>query len=108
MILTDKLFTVAYQKSKELGIDISIAISNENGLPRVYRDTLVLSIAIVPGKAYTSAITQCKTKDVAEYSKKGASLRAIQTNEPRITLVAVGGTEHQDCGITEYVVSVLK
>lgn len=130
MILTDelcdKLCAAAREKSKELGIDISFAISDENGLPRVYRrygDALVLSITLVPGKAYTAAITQCKTKDVAAAAAEGAALMAIQTNDPKITLVAGGyplftsgkiaggigvggGTEQQDCAIAEYVVSV--
>lgn len=130
MILTDelcdRLCEAAKEKSRKLGIDISFAISDENGLPRVYRrygDALVLSITLVPGKAYTSAVTQCKTKDVAACAAEGASLMAIQTNEPKITLVAGGyplfangkiaggigvggGTEEQDCEIAEYVVSV--
>lgn len=97
MILTDelcdKLCAAAREKSKEIGIDISFAI------------------------------TQCKTKDVAACAAEGASLMAIQTNDPRITLVAGGyplfvngkiaggigvggGTEEQDCEIAEYVVSV--
>ena len=97
MILTDelcdKLCASAREKSKELGIDISFAISDENGLPRVYRrygEALVLSITLVPGKAYTAAVTQCKTKDVADAAAEGAPLMAIQTNDPRITLVAGG------------------
>ena len=97
MILTDelcdKLCAAAKEKSREIGIDISFAISDENGLPRVYRrygEALVLSITLVPGKAYTAAVTQCKTKDVAEAAAEGASLMAIQTNDPRITLVAGG------------------
>ena len=126
MILTDelcdKLCAAAKEKSREIGIDISFAISDENGLPRVYRrygEALVLSITLVPGKAYTAAVTQCKTKDVAEAAAEGASLMAIQTNDPRITLVAGGyplfadggigvggGSEAQDCEIAEYVVSV--
>lgn len=95
MILTDelcdKLCAAAREKSKEIGIDISFAISDENGLPRVYRrygEALVLSITLVPGKAYTAAVTQCKTKDVAAADAEGASLMAIQTNDPKITLVA--------------------
>ncbi|MDO4175624.1 MAG: heme-binding protein [Eubacteriales bacterium] len=132
MILTDelcdKLCAAAKEKSKQLGIDISFAISDENGLPRAYRrygEALVLSITLVPGKAYTSAVTQCKTKDVASAAAEGASLMAIQTNDPRITLVAGGyplfvngkiaggigvggGTEEQDCQIAEYVVSVFE
>lgn len=132
MILTDelcdKLCAVARSKSKEEGIDISFAVCDENGLPRVYRrygDALVLSITLVPGKAYTSAVTQCKTKDVAAAAAEGASLISIQTNDPRITLVAGGyplfvngriaggigvggGTEEQDCRIAEYIISVFE
>ena len=132
MILTDelcdKLSAAARKKSRELGLDISFAVSDEHGLPRVYRrygDALVLSITLVPGKAYTPAVTQCRTKDVAACAAEGASLMAIQTNDPRITLVAGGyplfvngkiaggigvggGTEEQDCEIAEYVVSVFE
>ena len=132
MVLTDeicdKLCAAAREKSKEIGIDISFAISDENGLPRAYRrygEALVLSITLVPGKAYTAAVTQSKTKDVASVAAEGAPLMAIQANDPRITLVAGGyplfekgkivggigvggGTEEQDCQIAEYVISVFK
>lgn len=132
MILTDEicdqLCAAAREKSRKIGIDISFAVSDEHGLPRVYRrygEALVLSITLVPGKAYTAAVTQCKTKDVASAAAEGASLMAIQTNDPRITLVAGGyplfvngkiaggigvggGTEEQDCEIAEYVMSVFE
>ncbi len=91
--LCDKLCAPAKEKSKEIGVDISFAISDENGLPRAYRrygEALVLSVTLVPGKAYTAAITQCKTKDVAAAAAEGASLMAIQAKDPRITLVAGG------------------
>ena len=130
MILTDelcdRLCAAAKEKSREMGVDISFAVSDENGLPRVYRrygEALVLSITLVPGKAYTAAVTQCRTKDVAEAAAEGAALMAIQANDPRITLVAGGyplfaggriaggigvggGSEAQDCEIAEYVGSV--
>ena len=130
MILTDelcdRLCAAAKEKSREMGVDISFAVSDENGLPRVYRrygEALVLSITLVPGKAYTAAVTQCRTKDVAEAAAEGAALMAIQANDPRITLVAGGyplfvggriaggigvggGSEAQDCELAEYVVSV--
>ena len=74
MILTDelcdKLCAAAHEKSKQ-------AVYDKNGLPRVYRrygEALVLSITLVPGKAYTAAVTQCKTKDVAAAAAEGASL----------------------------------
>ena len=132
MILTDelcdRLCAAAREKSREIGIDISFAVCDEHGLPRVYRrygEALVLSITLVPGKAYTAAVTKNKTKDVAACAAEGGSLMAIQTNDPRITLVAGGyplfvngriaggigvggGTEEQDCAIAEYVVSVFE
>ena len=126
--LCDKLCAAALEKSREVGVDISFAVYDENGLPRVYRrygDALVLSITLVPGKAYTAAVTQCRTKDVAAAAAEGQTLMAIQTNDARITLVAGGyplfvngkiaggigvggGTEEQDCAIAEYVVSVFE
>ena len=126
--LCDELCAAAREKSREIGIDISFAISDENGLSRAYRrygEALVLSITLVPGKAYTAAVTQCKTKDVAACAAEGASLMAIQANDPKITLVAGGyplfvngkiaggigvggGTEEQDCAIAEYVVSIFE
>lgn len=130
MILTNELCAnlsdAALKKSKELGIDISFAICDENGLLKVFHrfgEALVLSITLVPGKAYTSAITQSKTKDIALLAKEENSLMAIQSNDPKITLVAGGyplfvnnkiaggigvggGTEEQDCIIAEYVLSV--
>lgn len=126
--LCDKLCAIAHEKSKEMGIDISFAIADRHGLPRAYRrygDAVVLSITLVPGKAYTSAVTQCKTKDVAAAAAEGAPLMGIQTNDPRITLVAGGyplfadgkivgaigvggGTEAQDCEIAEHVVKVFE
>lgn len=126
--LCDKLCAAAHEKSRELGVDISFAIADRHGLPRVYRrygDALVLSITLVPGKAYTAAVTRCRTKDVAAAAAEGAPLMGIQTNDPRITLVAGGcplfadgrivgaigvggGTEAQDCEIAECVVKVFE
>ena len=125
--LCDRLCAAAREKSKEIGIDISFAVCDESGLPRVYRrygEALVLSITLVPGKAYTAAVTQCRTKDVgAAAAAEGAPFMAIQTNDARITLVAGGyqlfakgkivggigvGTEEQDCAIAEYVLSVFE
>lgn len=126
--LCDKLCAAAREKSRELGLDVSFAVCDRHGLPRVYRrfgDALALSVTLVPGKVYTAAVTQCRTKDVAQSAVEGGALFAIQSNDPRITLVAGGyplflngkivggvgvggGTEAQDCEIAEYVVSVFE
>lgn len=124
--MCDVLCAAAKSKSEEMKVDISFAICDKNGLLLLFRrfkEALVLSITLVPGKAYTAAITQTKTKDIAIAAKEGGSLMAIQTNDPKITLVAGGyplfvndkivggigvggGTEQQDCAIAEHVVSV--
>lgn len=77
----------------------------------------------MPRKAYTAAITQMPTKDLATLAKEGEALMAIQANDDKITLVAGGyplfangkiiggigvgrGSEAQDCLIAEYVLEV--
>ena len=61
------------RKSKEIGVDISSAISDENGLPRVYRrygQALVLSITLVPEKVYTAAITPVSYTHLDVYKRQ--------------------------------------
>ncbi len=112
MILTDelcdRLCAAAREKSREMGLDIGFAVSDENGLPRVYRrygEALVLSITLVPGKAYTAAVAQCRTKNVAACAG-GYPLFADGKIAGGIGVG--GGTEEQDCAIAEYVVSVFE
>ena len=92
MILTDelcdRLCAAAREKSRETGIDISFAVCDEHGLPRVYRrfgEALVLSITLVPGKAYTAAVTQSKTKDVAACAAEGETAGAECCSRSRNT-----------------------
>lgn len=117
------LCEAAKNKSREMNLDISFAIADADGLPRLFRrfgDALVLSTILVPAKAYTSAITCCPTGELAEYAADGADLMGINTCDPRITLVpggiplvvegnvvgaiAVGGgSKEQDMEIARYV-----
>lgn len=89
MFLTDELFdklcAVAQTKSHELGIEISFAICDQNGLPKLYRrfgDILVLSAILVPAKVYTAT-----AKNLAA---EGGSLMSLQANDPKLTLVSGG------------------
>lgn len=126
--LCDVLSKAAQEKSKELGIEISFAISDNHGQPKLYRrfgEALVLSITLVPAKAYTSAVTQTKTEDLAKVVIEGGVLQGINTADSRITLVTGGfplfyngkiigaigiggGTETQDREIGEYVMKVFE
>lgn len=91
--ICDSLATAAREKSREIGVDISFAIADADGLPRMFRrfgDALVLSATLVPDKAYTAAITRTPTGELAPYVADGGDLMGMNSCDSRITLVAGG------------------
>lgn len=95
--LTDGMVDILYQTAKEksalMGLHISFAICDADGLPRLFcrfGDALVLSTILVPAKAYTSAITQTPTEDLMPLVADGGNLMGINTASDRITLVPGG------------------
>lgn len=89
----DLLCAAAREKSREMGLDISFAIADADGLPRLFRrfgDALVLSATLVPAKAYTSAITCTPTADLAPLAADMGNLMGMHTCDSRITLVPGG------------------
>ena len=127
-VLTDETCDVlrhaAMEKSREMHLDISFAIADADGLPRLFcrfGDALVLSTVLVPAKAYTSAITQTPTEQLGQLVADNGNLMGINTCDAKITLVpggyplfangkivgaigVGGGTKEQDLEIAEYVV----
>lgn len=121
----DMLCAAAKEKSREIGLDISFAIADADGLPRLFRrfgDALVLSTTLVPNKAYTAAITQTPTGELAPYVADGGNLMGMNTCDSRLTLVpgglplfadgrivgaigVGGGTKEQDMEIAEFIVA---
>ena len=130
VVLTDETCDVlrraAMEKSREMNLDISFAIADADGLPRLFQrfgDALVLSTLLVPAKAYTSAVTQTPTGELREAVSDQGDLMGMNTCDPKITLVpggyplfaggkiagaigVGGGTKEQDCEIAEYVVTI--
>lgn len=124
----DRLCEAAREKSREMGLDISFAIADADGLPRLFRrfgDALVLSATLVPAKAYTSAITQTPTGELAPAVADGGNLMGMNTCDSRITLVpggmplfvdgrivgaigVGGGSKEQDMEIVSYVIDRFK
>lgn len=120
----DMLCAAAKEKSRMMKLDISFAIADADGLPRLFRrfgDALVLSTTLVPDKAYTSAITQTPTGELAPYVADGGDLMGMNTCDHRITLVpggvplfvdgkivgaigVGGGTKEQDMEIAGHIV----
>ncbi len=131
-VLTDEtcemLCVAAKEKSKEMGLDISFAIADADGLPRLFRrfgDALVLSATLVPNKAYTSAVTQSSTEELGSFVGEGGNLMYMNTCDRRLTLVpgglplfvdgkivgaigVGGGSKEQDLEIADYVMSVFQ
>lgn len=128
-VLTDETCEIlckeAQNKSREMGLDISFAIADGDGLPRLFRrfgNALVLSATLVPNKAYTAAITQTPTGELAPYVADGGDLQGINSCDSRITLVpggiplkvngktidaigVGGGTKEQDMEIANHVMN---
>ena len=129
-VLTDEacdiLCNAAKEKSREMELDISFAIADADGLPRLFRrfgNALVLSATLVPAKAYTAAVTCTPTGDLIPYVADGGDLTGMNTCDRRITLVpggiplvvdgtvvgaigVGGGSKEQDLEIANHVVSV--
>lgn len=127
--LTDEtvgiLCHAAKEKSSQMGLDISFAICDADGLPRFFcrfGDALVLSTILVPAKAYTSAITQTPTEYLMQLVADNGNLMGINTTSDKITLVpggiplflngkivgaigVGGGTKEQDLEIANYIVA---
>lgn len=119
------LCNAAKEKSAQMGLDISFAVCDADGLPRLFcrfGDALVLSTILVPAKAYTSAITQTPTEDLMALAADNGNLMGINTTSDRITLVpgglplfrdgkivgaigVGGGSREQDLEIANYVVA---
>lgn len=126
-VLTDETCDVlrraAMEKSREMNLDISFAIADADGVPRLFQrfgDALVLSTVLVPAKAYTSAITQTPTGDLREAVADNGNLMGMNSCDRRITLVpggyplfvngkvvgaigVGGGTKEQDLEIAKYI-----
>lgn len=131
-VLTDEtcdiLCQAARDKSREMGLDISFAIADADGLPRLFRrfgNALVLSATLVPNKAYTAAITQTPTEDLIPLVADGGNLMGMNTCDHRITLVpggvpliaegcvvgaigVGGGSKEQDLEIANFVIDIFK
>lgn len=130
LVLTDEtcdiLCKAAQDKSREMGLDISFAIADADGLPRLFRrfgNALVLSATLVPDKAYTAAITQTATEHLIPLVADGGNLMGMNTCDHCITLVpggvplivdgnvvgaigVGGGSKEQDLEIANHVVAV--
>ncbi len=99
--LADRLIAGAVAKAKEMGVPMSIAISDADGtLVRFQRmdNASLISLDIAQNKAYSSAATGMPTDTLHEFIKGDAPLAAGLVHTPRLVVfgggypVIVGGT----------------
>jgi ATP:cob(I)alamin adenosyltransferase len=90
-----KLIEKVESKAKEIGINVVIAVSNNQGNPiavNVMDDAYIASYDIALNKAFTSVSLKMTTEELGELAKPNGSLYGIQfTNNGRIVIFG-GGT----------------
>lgn len=126
--LCDTLCQAAKEESQRLGIEISFAVADEKGIPLYFKrmgDALIVTVTLVPKKAYTAAVLRTPSGDLAQDAVENKPLFTINTTDPNLTLlgggfplfhdgkcvgaIAVGGgTPAQDVEIAQHVVKVFE
>ena len=127
-VVCDKLSEAAKQKADELGLDISFAIYDANGLVLLFRrygNAPAISTKLASGKDYTSAMMFMPTEQLAKMCADGEPLMGLQNNDSKITLVSgvyplvyenkcvggiavVGGRGNEDNIIAKHVLDVFE
>ena len=126
--IADKLIPAGMVKAKEIGVPMVLAVVDTGGNLVAYRrmpDSLLASIDIAPGKAFTAMSLKTPTCDLAEAAKPGASLYGIEaSNNGKIILFGggyplfigdeliggfgmSGGTVDEDMTCAEYALSTV-
>lgn len=103
MILTDALCgalcNAAYEESKNADANMSFSIVDAQGRLLLYRrfeNAPLVSVVLVPKKAYTSAATGAPTEAVAAGAVEGGPLYGIDTADPQICLITGGFPLYHD------------
>lgn len=89
----DRILAAAEARAREIGVPMVIAIVDAGGNLKCYRrmeGSLLASIDIAQGKAYTACALRLPTRDVGRLAQPGQELYGIEaTNKGRI--VTFGG-----------------
>lgn len=89
----EALCAAARNKSTTMGVNISFAIYDPDGVLRLFRrfgDAQMLSVEMAPAKAYTSAITGTPSGEFAKLMGDGGPLMGLANLDSKILPVAGG------------------
>lgn len=89
-------------KSRELGIGVTLSISDENGNLRYlqrFGNAILPSLEISPKKAYTAAVLRLSTSEFGQIAQVGGNAFGINIADPRLVIFG-GGFPLQIDGVT--------
>ena len=91
--ICEELAGAAKQKSRELGVDVTLSISDENGnlkLLEKFGNAILPSIEISQNKAYTAAVLRQPTAEFGQIAQVGASAFGINMTNSRLIIFGGG------------------
>jgi len=91
--MCEELAGAAKQKSRELGVDVTLAISDENGNLKFLQklgNAILPSIEISQNKAYTAAVMRQSTSEFGQMAQVGASAFGINMTNSRLIIFGGG------------------
>jgi len=91
--MCEELAGAAKKKSRELGVDVTMSISDENGnlkLLQKFGNAILPSIEISQNKAYTAAVLRQPTAEFGQIAQVGASAFGINMTNSRLIIFGGG------------------
>ena len=91
--ICEELAGAAKQKSRELGVDVTLSVSDENGnlkFLQKFGDAILPSIEISQNKAYTAAVLRQTTAEFGQIAQVGASAFGINMTNSRLVIFGGG------------------
>jgi len=91
--LFEDMAAAAYEESKRLGVNVSIAIADSQGSLLYFKrfdNAIYVSIDIAINKAYTSVVMNMDTDKLSTLTQSGDVLFGINTADPRLVIFGGG------------------
>jgi ATP:cob(I)alamin adenosyltransferase len=89
----DRLIEAGMRRANAIGVPMVLTIVDPNGdviETRRMDSALLVSVTLAPHKAYTAAVVQLATHELAKAAQPGESLYSIDMNLPKFTLIGGG------------------
>lgn len=77
----DRILAAAEARAREIGVPMVIAIVDESGVLKAFKrmdGSLLISVNVAQGKAYTAAALRMSTREVGERTQPGADIYGMQ------------------------------